>query len=46
MEIERPDKEFAVIGHGTIFDGIACWLILAGVYLMAGGLARVGCGRA
>jgi hypothetical protein len=38
MPIEGSDREFAVIGRGTIFDGIAYWLILAGVYLMVGGL--------
>ena len=38
MSIEGSDKEFAVVGRGTIFDGIAYWLILAGVYLMVGGL--------
>jgi hypothetical protein len=32
---ERP---FAVIGHGTIFDGVAYWATLVGVYLMVGGL--------
>jgi hypothetical protein len=29
---------FAVIGHGSIFDGIAYWATLIGVYLMVGGL--------
>jgi hypothetical protein len=38
MPIEGSDSEFAVVGRGTIFDGIAYWLILAGVYLMVGGL--------
>ena len=38
MPIEGSDKEFAVVGKGTVFDGIAYWLILAGVYLMVGGL--------
>jgi hypothetical protein len=38
VEIKGSDKEYAVIGQGTIFDGIAYWLILAGVYLMVGGL--------
>jgi hypothetical protein len=32
---ERP---YAVVGQGTIFDGFAYWAILAGVYLMVGGL--------
>jgi len=36
--IEGSDSEFAVVGRGTVFDGIAYWLILAGVYLMVGGL--------
>jgi hypothetical protein len=38
MPIEGSDSKFAVVGRGTIFDGIAYWLILAGVYLMVGGL--------
>jgi len=38
MPIEGSDKEYAVVGRGTIFDGIAYWLILVGVYLMVGGL--------
>ena len=38
MPIEGSDKEFAVVGKGTVFEGIAYWLILAGVYLMVGGL--------
>jgi hypothetical protein len=38
MPIEGSDKEFALVGRGAIFDGIAYWLILAGVYLMVGGL--------
>ena len=38
MPIEGSDREFAVVGRGTVFDGIAYWLILAGVYLMVGGL--------
>ena len=31
-------KPFAVIGQGTIFDGLAYWATLVGVYLMVGGL--------
>ena len=31
-------RPFAVVGHGSIFDGIAYWATLAGVYLMVGGL--------
>ena len=38
MPIEGSDPKFAIVGRGTVFDGIAYWLILAGVYLMVGGL--------
>ena len=38
MPITGSDREFAVVGRGTIFDGIAYWVTLAGVYLMVGGL--------
>ena len=38
MEIKGSDREYAVVGQGSIFDGIAYWLILAGIYLMVGGL--------
>jgi hypothetical protein len=38
MGIEGSDKPYAIIGQGTIFDGIAYWVTLAGVYLMVGGL--------
>jgi hypothetical protein len=38
MPITGSDKEFAVVGQGSVFDGIAYWLTLAGVYLMVGGL--------
>jgi hypothetical protein len=38
VEIKGSDKKFALVGQGSIFDGIAYWLILAGVYLMVGGL--------
>ena len=34
----KQEKRFAVVGQGTIFDGIAYWAILIGVYLMVGGL--------
>ena len=34
----KHEKRFAVVGQGTIFDGIAYWAILIGVYLMVGGL--------
>lgn len=33
----RP-KDFAVIGRGSLWDGVAYWATLAGVYLMVGGL--------
>jgi hypothetical protein len=29
---------FAVVGSGTMWDGIAYWAIVGGVYLMVGGL--------
>ena len=32
---QRP---YAVVGQGTIFDGVAYWATLVGVYLMVGGL--------
>lgn len=38
VRIKGSDKPYAVIGQGTIFDGIAYWVTLAGVYLMIGGL--------
>jgi len=38
MATDKPRKEFAIVGQGSIFDGIAYWVILAGVYLMVGGL--------
>lgn len=38
MPIEGSDSEYAVVGRGSVFDGIAYWLILAGIYLMVGGL--------
>ena len=34
---EKP-REFAIVGQGSIFDGIAYWVTLAGIYLMVGGL--------
>jgi hypothetical protein len=33
-----PRKPFAIVGQGSIFDGIAYWATLAGVYVMVGGL--------
>jgi hypothetical protein len=38
MATEKPSKPFAVVGQGSMFDGIAYWAILVGVYLMVGGL--------
>jgi hypothetical protein len=37
-EPERTRGDFAVVGAGSIWDGIAYWAILVGVYLMVGGL--------
>ena len=36
--ITGSDKPYAVVGQGTVFDGIAYWVTLAGVYIMVGGL--------
>jgi hypothetical protein len=38
MEAVKQQKPFAVVGQGSIFDGLAYWATLAGVYLMVGGL--------
>jgi hypothetical protein len=38
MTAEPSRKPFAVVGQGTIFDGIAYWVTLVGVYVMVGGL--------
>ena len=38
MSTPAERKPFAVIGQGTIFDGVAYWATLIGVYLMVGGL--------
>jgi hypothetical protein len=38
VAITGSDKKFALVGRGSTFDGIAYWLIFAGVYLMVGGL--------
>src|SRR5262249_31103721 len=38
MAIKGSDKPHALIGQGTIFDGIAYWVTLVGVYVMVGGL--------
>jgi hypothetical protein len=37
-EPSRGRKEFAVVGSGSLWDGIAYWAIVIGVYLMVGGL--------
>jgi hypothetical protein len=34
----QPPGRFAIVGQGTIFDGIAYWVTLIGVYVMVGGL--------
>jgi hypothetical protein len=38
VPITGSEREFAVVGRRTVFDGIAYWVTLAGVYLMVGGL--------
>jgi hypothetical protein len=38
VEPAEPRRDFAVIGRGSIWDGVAYWATLAGVYLMVGGL--------
>jgi hypothetical protein len=35
---DTSPRDFSVIGRGTMFDGVAYWATLAGVYLMVGGL--------
>jgi hypothetical protein len=35
---EQRRGDFAVVGEGTLWDGIAYWAIVVGVYLMVGGL--------
>ena len=37
MSSTQP-RPYAVVGQGTIFDGIAYWATLVGIYLMVGGL--------
>src|SRR5262249_34548703 len=39
MSTTKHENRLAIVGEGTVFDGSAYWAILAGVYLMAGGLA-------
>jgi hypothetical protein len=34
----QTERDFAVVGRGTVFDGAAYWVTLIGVYLMVGGL--------
>ena len=34
----KPRSEYAVVGQGSVWDGIAYWAIVLGVYLMVGGL--------
>lgn len=38
MAIKGSDKPYGVVGQGSIFDGIAYWVTLIGVYVMVGGL--------
>ncbi len=35
---DKPHKEFAIVGQGSLFDGIAYWVTVIGIYLMVGGL--------
>ena len=37
MSSTQP-RPYAVVGQGTIFDGVAYWATLVGIYLMVGGL--------
>lgn len=37
---EETRRDFAVVGSGSIWDGIAYWATVAGVYLMLGSLLR------
>src|SRR6476659_11183113 len=38
MADQTHDRPFAIVGRGTLFDGIAYWATLIGVYVMVGGL--------
>ena len=38
MATPKPDRPYAIVGQGNIFDGVAYWATLVGVYLMVGGL--------
>ena len=35
---EEARRDFAIVGSGSLWDGIAYWATVAGVYLMVGGL--------
>jgi hypothetical protein len=37
-ESEQSRSDFKVIGSGSLWDGVAYWATIAGVYLMVGGL--------
>jgi hypothetical protein len=38
MASQQREKPFAIVGQGSLFDGIAYWVTLIGVYVMVGGL--------
>jgi hypothetical protein len=38
MSATPQRRPFAIVGEGSLFDGIAYWATLVGVYLMVGGL--------
>jgi hypothetical protein len=38
IQAPRPRSQLAVVGEGSLWDGIAYWATIAGVYLMVGGL--------
>jgi hypothetical protein len=38
MSADSNRPPYAIIGQGSLFDGIAYWATLIGVYLMVGGL--------
>ena len=42
MSTPERERPFAIIGQGTIWDGVAYWATLAGVYIMVGGLMFYG----
>jgi len=37
-ESQQSRSDFKVVGSGTLWDGVAYWATIAGVYLMVGGL--------